>query len=326
MSSSISRTVSSPEPSPLSRWLRPILGIGFMTLALGSSPAAADQCGVVQRHIGKRVQELVAEGALIAELCEPCGETKPSWLIVRRVEVIDWEPGAVENSLVEIQVNSRAVDLAYTYFRVAETRWQNLALLVGCEATDVSPEIEFVVELPDLRKEEPPPEVLTLDITEMPYGGFEREWVAAEAITLRPEPDASSEVVQGFAAGTRVRMLQVLSTATPTRVEVVYDRRPFHRGEIFYLLHARDEEIYRIWYYGEIREEEVDGIDTFERLSDVRGCPGPWYGCWAVAEDRLGERVWARVVTESGVEGWVSSPTTWFDGVYSIPREHWPLR
>ena len=218
------------------RWAPVFLGSCLLLLSVSSSPAGADQCGVLEREAGERLLELVEEGDLVAELCEPCGETAPSWLRVRRIELVDWEPSSAEKPWVEVELNGRGVDLAYTYLRIAETRWRNLAGLVECEATDVSPEIELAIEAPDLSKEEPAPWTLVLDITNVPFGGlrFARQWTAREAVVLRSDLDPAADVVTGLPAGTRARMLEVVSRVSPARVEVVFDRRPFHRGDVFY--------------------------------------------------------------------------------------------
>ena len=304
------------------------LGLCLPLLILGSSPAMADQCLVLEREVGERVLEIVNEGDLVVELCEPCGETEPSWMRVRRIELVDWEPSANENRWVEVQLNGRAVDLAYTYLRISGIRWRNLAGMVACEATDVSPEIEHLVEAPDLSKEEPKPWALVLDITNVPFDGlrFSRDWTTREVVSLRSDLDPAADVVSSLPVGTRVQMVEVVSRVSPARVEVVFDRRPFHRGDIFYLLHALGDETYRVWYYGAIRDQEIDGIDRFDRHSEVLGCPGPFLGCWGVADAKPMEDIWARIVTETGDAGWVHHPTAWFDGVYSIPREHWPER
>jgi hypothetical protein len=79
-------------------------------------------------------------GRRVVSFCEPCGEIQPSW--ITRLEVADAH--TVENAeYVEIAVDHRDVDLAYTFVETKPGRFVNLARLAKCPAHGVSRSLDL---------------------------------------------------------------------------------------------------------------------------------------------------------------------------------------
>jgi hypothetical protein len=96
--------------------------------------ARADQCQWVDKDVAARASALVGVNPTITELCEPCGATAPA--PPRRVTAVRTRP--TEGNALEVVLDGKAVDLAYTFVKTAPGRFENLAELAGCEARDVS--------------------------------------------------------------------------------------------------------------------------------------------------------------------------------------------
>jgi hypothetical protein len=109
-------------------------------------PAAADQCQWVTVDQARAAAELLGRTKVMAELCEPCGQSTPTaYTFANAVS----QPAGDNNFRVKV-VGARAasggdktieLDLAYTYIPQEDGTWVNLAAAVGCPATGVSPTI-----------------------------------------------------------------------------------------------------------------------------------------------------------------------------------------
>lgn len=106
-------------------------------------PARADQCQAVDAETGKWALKLLVKGAQTVEFCEPCGDKQPK------------APVAVFGAAYkgdEVTINGKGVDLAYVFVQTGAKTFTNLALLVGCPTSGVSPTIA-----PGAVKPTPPP-------------------------------------------------------------------------------------------------------------------------------------------------------------------------
>jgi hypothetical protein len=113
----------------------------LVTVAVLLVPAAAhaDQCQLLDVQITERVSKLVDTRARFATLCEPCGETVPG---------VPFVPTAIDVS-DQLLLDGRGHDLAYTYMQTGPTKFENLAMLVGCPVNGVSPSLRVEEETPD---------------------------------------------------------------------------------------------------------------------------------------------------------------------------------
>jgi hypothetical protein len=96
--------------------------VPIATLAVPSL-ARADQCQLYDAATARRVDQLLAEGPKLVELCEPCGDKAPGL------------PFTVSRFVHGER------DLAYTYVQTSNTRYENLAMLVDCPVRGVSPSL-----------------------------------------------------------------------------------------------------------------------------------------------------------------------------------------
>ena len=108
-------------------------------LMLAASTARADQCEWVTPDVAEKAQQLLATHPNVISFCEPCGEQAPG-LPTPAASVFVLRSRHVGAS-AEVSINDASVDLAYTYVQTSPTRYENLALLAGCEAEDVSPSL-----------------------------------------------------------------------------------------------------------------------------------------------------------------------------------------
>jgi hypothetical protein len=92
------------------------------------SLARADQCQLYDATTEHRVDQLLASRPMLVELCEPCGDTAPGL------------PFTVSRFVHGDR------DLAYTYVQTSKTRYENLAMLVDCPVTGVSPSLAVTGE------------------------------------------------------------------------------------------------------------------------------------------------------------------------------------
>ncbi|HSD86928.1 MAG TPA: hypothetical protein VLB44_05415 [Kofleriaceae bacterium] len=111
----------------------------MLSLALVVAPAVAhaDQCEWVEPAIAERAQQLLAKHPKVISFCEPCGDKAPG---------IPAVAGSVTLGDHDVRIDGNPVDLAYTFVQTSPTQYQNLALLAGCEAHDVSSSLKVAEE------------------------------------------------------------------------------------------------------------------------------------------------------------------------------------
>jgi MYXO-CTERM domain-containing protein len=103
--------------------------------AAATKVASADQCGWVDEPTAERAARTL-DRARYVEMCEPCGDKAPGVPAVAfDVQIRRHDGGA------ELAIDGRAIDLAYVYVQTSERWYENLAALVGCPATHVSPSL-----------------------------------------------------------------------------------------------------------------------------------------------------------------------------------------
>lgn len=116
--------------------------------------ARADQCAYVEPAVADAAARILAGKPRYVELCEPCGETRPS--AVQRVDSVTIATPTL--GYREVSIDGKPIDLAYTFVETSPSRFDNLAKLVKCPAEDVSASI--TVEPPARRvvADDPEPE------------------------------------------------------------------------------------------------------------------------------------------------------------------------
>lgn len=103
-----------------------------------SAAALADQCQALSATMANRAALLIQPGTEIAHLCQPCGE------VIRNAQVSvarSVRAAPSFSTYSEVSINGKAMDMAYTYVKVAPNKFVNVAKVIGCPARDVSPMI-----------------------------------------------------------------------------------------------------------------------------------------------------------------------------------------
>src|SRR5262245_64618847 len=104
--------------------------------ALWSGAARADSCPVVDDARAARALDVLDRHPDVISYCEPCGDVAPEPPVHVTRTVARHGPRGVE-----IVLDGRAIDLAYTYVQTSSHRYENLAALAGCPTTGVSPSL-----------------------------------------------------------------------------------------------------------------------------------------------------------------------------------------
>jgi hypothetical protein len=116
-----------------------------------ASPARADQCAWVTAKQAEAAVKALPVGSDYVELCEPCGDKRPSAPV--RVTAVSAEKLATPSEAAThlVSVNGKPLkDLAYTFVRTdaAKSTYFNLAVQAGCAVSGVSPSIEVGAQAP----------------------------------------------------------------------------------------------------------------------------------------------------------------------------------
>jgi len=109
---------------------RLLLALSFSLIGFA---AHADQCAYITLAQAKKAVRVLLSAERVQSFCEPCGETTPETLSVQSLGLrkVDYE------NYWEVQINESGIDLAYTY-----VNGKNLAMKAGCEARNVSEQID----------------------------------------------------------------------------------------------------------------------------------------------------------------------------------------
>jgi len=199
-----------------------LLAVAGCLLAAGV--AQADQCQWINETQAAKAQAILAEGPMVVKFCEPCKEEGPGKAFLPdSVEV-----KTPEGNFREISINGKAVDLAYTFVRTGPGRYENLALLAGCEASGVSVSltiIESSAELPPAAEEAGDTAVAATEIAvEEPVTMETAAVAAAEPVKAETAAkDAAAAPASGltakFSPGTRGPVGAVYFFRTGRKVE-----------------------------------------------------------------------------------------------------------
>lgn len=100
---------------------------------LVSGALLADQQAYISESNALRAAELLVPGTELQSFCEPCGDLEPADVAITSVEAV----ATGYESFWEVLVNGTGIDLAYTYIAY-EGHWQNMAMILGLEVSDVS--------------------------------------------------------------------------------------------------------------------------------------------------------------------------------------------
>ncbi len=108
-------------------------------LVLLAAAPVRDQAAVIPRDAAKLAVSLLGRHTAVASLCEPCGETVPTFETIEQVWTRPWD---ADPALWEVLVNGEPRDLAYVYVRIGGTdgteAYVNVALALGLPVTGVS--------------------------------------------------------------------------------------------------------------------------------------------------------------------------------------------
>ena len=109
-----------------------------------STSSFADQCAWISPAVGIKVEELLAQQAEILLYCELCDGDKPKMVRIESIRINKVDDG----KLRELNVNGKAVDLAYAFLpdTAKAGSYQNLSKLVGCDSSGVSSVLAYPFE------------------------------------------------------------------------------------------------------------------------------------------------------------------------------------
>jgi hypothetical protein len=114
--------------------------IALVACGLGAGAARADQCAWLDdAAVATRAARELERHRSMISFCEPCGELAPG----APVEAAEVAVRPVDGGAVEVTVDGRGIDLAYTYVKTSEHQYRNLASLAGCPASGVSPHLRI---------------------------------------------------------------------------------------------------------------------------------------------------------------------------------------
>lgn len=101
--------------------------------------AFADQCQWVTAASAKKAVSLIKKSNKTAggvlSFCQPCGDTKIQEITVNQIDVTNTGDKVLSK---EVAINGQSIDLAYTFVYTGYGKFENLAKLSKCEASDVS--------------------------------------------------------------------------------------------------------------------------------------------------------------------------------------------
>ena len=90
-----------------------------LSFTLAASSARADQCAWIDDAAAQKAQAILAKQPMTIEFCEPCGDKAPGVPVKAKSVSI----GSPQDGYKEIELNGKAVDLAYTYVKTSATKY-----------------------------------------------------------------------------------------------------------------------------------------------------------------------------------------------------------
>lgn len=110
-----------------------------LPLLLLPALAHADQCELVSDDRATHALAVLASHPDVISYCEPCNDQAPGE--PHRVDHLAKQRGTEGGDNYAVTIDKREVDLAYTYVRTSPSRYENLAAIVGCVTSGVSPSL-----------------------------------------------------------------------------------------------------------------------------------------------------------------------------------------
>lgn len=109
---------------------------GAIASCAWATTARAEQCAVLDDATAARAADVLHRYPDIVSFCEPCGDVAPAVPARATRAATHLASGGAE-----VLVDGRPIGLAYTYVKTSNHRYDNLAALVGCPTTGVSPSL-----------------------------------------------------------------------------------------------------------------------------------------------------------------------------------------
>jgi hypothetical protein len=110
-----------------------------LPLLLVPALARADQCELVSDDMATHALAVLAEHPDVLSYCEPCNDQAPGE--PHLLDHLAKQRGGAGGDNYAVTIDKREVDLAYTYVRTSPSRYENLAAIVGCVTSGVSPSL-----------------------------------------------------------------------------------------------------------------------------------------------------------------------------------------
>ena len=96
--------------------------------------AFADQAAYITEKQAKQAVKLLKKKKRIKQFCEPCNDTEVETVEIETIEAVKTDT----EDYWEVKVNGQGIDLAYTYYEKKKNKWQNVAMKLKIEVSDVS--------------------------------------------------------------------------------------------------------------------------------------------------------------------------------------------
>jgi hypothetical protein len=109
----------------------------FLTLVFALTFAFsvfADQAAYISEKDAKRAVKLLKKKKQIKHFCEPCSDTEIETVEIETIEAVHTDT----EDYWEVKINGQGVDLAYIYYEKKKDKWQNVAMKLKIEVSDVS--------------------------------------------------------------------------------------------------------------------------------------------------------------------------------------------
>ena len=118
----------------MDKYLARIFLIVFAKLLLVCPSAWADQCAYIAKELAIATVSRLNLQDDIYLYCEPCEDKRPKFTKVASLAAKTTE----YQDYWEVEVNNKGIDLAYTFIKIDDDQYLNLAIAVGCPVQGVS--------------------------------------------------------------------------------------------------------------------------------------------------------------------------------------------
>ena len=350
-------TATNVNPMPTSLCLA-IGTLFWLSAAVLSAPAArADQCVYFDERTASLVQSKIKTGDVLLNYCKPCNMPEPLPLRITAMQIEQEETASAPKSMdvhgyrytydeikygrvpglredeqkrllavmetenhtaYKLIINNELQDLAYLYFATGPDTYTNIGVTAGC-AEGVTQSLTY--KFPDKSEATAKPDnPLFEDITGQCFDGscLLNEWKISKRATLLGDHSPDAGPVMTVGPGDSVKVEKIISEVQPLRAVVVFDQGHFVKGDEFYVLNSLGEGYFRVWYYGQIVEEELLGVSMQQMENgEWAKCPEADANCWAEANGHPEEIWWALVTTRDGKQGWLREPASFVENIFA---------